>query len=239
MRPGNGSGAPGAPVLSARGITKEFPGVVANDAVDLDVRRGEVHTLLGENGAGKSTLAAVMSGLYRPDAGELLLDGRRVALQSPRDGLARGIGMVHQHFRLVEPFTVAENVALGDRGPTLRARYRRARRGASPSSANGSDCRSTHARGVGSLGRRAATGRDREDALPRRRDPAARRADRGADAAGSRRAVRHGAGDDRGRQGGRVHQSQARRSHGRVRSGHGHAQRSGHRRRAHRRHDRA
>ena len=115
VRPGNGSGAPGAPVLSARGITKEFPGVVANDAVDLDVRRGEVHTLLGENGAGKSTLAAVMSGLYRPDAGELLLDGRRVALQSPRDGLARGIGMVHQHFRLVEPFTVAENVALGDR----------------------------------------------------------------------------------------------------------------------------
>jgi simple sugar transport system ATP-binding protein len=119
VRPGNGSGAPGAPVLSARGITKMFPGVVANDAVDLDVRRGEVHTLLGENGAGKSTLAAVMSGLYRPDAGELLLDGQRVALQSPRDGLARGIGMVHQHFRLVEPFTVAENVALGDRAQPL------------------------------------------------------------------------------------------------------------------------
>ena len=115
VRPGNGSGAPGAPVLSARGITKEFPGVVANDAVDLDVRRGEVHTLLGENGAGKSTLAAVMSGLYRARRGELLLDGRRVALQSPRRPGRAGIGMVHQHFRLVEPFTVAENVALGDR----------------------------------------------------------------------------------------------------------------------------
>jgi simple sugar transport system ATP-binding protein len=103
-----------APVLSARGIVKRFPGVVANDGVDLDVRRGEVHTVLGENGAGKSTLAAVLSGYYRPDEGELRVDGERVTLHSPRDGLARGIGMVHQHFRLVDRFTVAENIALGD-----------------------------------------------------------------------------------------------------------------------------
>jgi simple sugar transport system ATP-binding protein len=103
-----------APVLTARGIVKRFPGVVANDGVDLDVRRGEVHTILGENGAGKSTLANVLSGLCRPDEGELCLDGERVTLHSPRDGLARGIGMVHQHFRLVDRFTVAENVALGD-----------------------------------------------------------------------------------------------------------------------------
>jgi simple sugar transport system ATP-binding protein len=103
-----------APVLSARGIVKRFPGVVANDGVDLDVRRGEVHTVLGENGAGKSTLAAVLSGHYRPDEGELRVDGERVTLHSPRDGLARGIGMVHQHFRLVDRFTVAENIALGD-----------------------------------------------------------------------------------------------------------------------------
>jgi simple sugar transport system ATP-binding protein len=103
-----------APVLSARGIVKRFPGVVANDGVDLDVRRGEVHTVLGENGAGKSTLAAVLSGHYRPDEGELRVDGERVTLHSPRDGLARGIGMVHQHFRLVDRFTVAENNAPGD-----------------------------------------------------------------------------------------------------------------------------
>jgi len=102
------------PVLTARGIVKRFPGVVANDGVDLDVTRGEVHTILGENGAGKSTLAAVLCGLYRPDEGEVRIDGERVTLHSPRDGLARGIGMVHQHFRLVDRFTVAENVALGD-----------------------------------------------------------------------------------------------------------------------------
>ncbi len=101
-------------MLTARGIVKRFPGVVANDGVDLDVRRGEVHTILGENGAGKSTLAAILCGLYRPDEGEVCVDGERVRLSSPRDGLAHGIGMVHQHFRLVDRFTVAENVALGD-----------------------------------------------------------------------------------------------------------------------------
>jgi simple sugar transport system ATP-binding protein len=110
--PGSVPGPP--PALSARGIVKQFPGVIANDHVDVDVRRGEVHTLLGENGAGKSTLAAVMCGLYRPEAGELFVDGERVVLHSPREGLAHGIGMVHQHFRLVDRFTVAENIALGD-----------------------------------------------------------------------------------------------------------------------------
>jgi general nucleoside transport system ATP-binding protein len=108
------------PVLSARGIVKAFPGVVANAGVDLDVRRGEVHALLGENGAGKSTLASVLAGLYQPDAGEIRRDGELVALRSPREALARGIGMVHQHFRLVRRFTVAENVALGDRSQPFR-----------------------------------------------------------------------------------------------------------------------
>ena len=103
------------PLLEARGITKTFPGVVANAGVDLALRRGEVHALLGENGAGKSTLASVLSGLYQPDAGVLLLDGAPQELRSPREALAHGIGMVHQHFRLVRRFTVAENVALGDR----------------------------------------------------------------------------------------------------------------------------
>jgi general nucleoside transport system ATP-binding protein len=101
--------------LEAVGVTKVFPGVVANAGVDLCLRRGEVHALLGENGAGKSTLASILTGLYQPDAGHLRRDGERVELRSPRDGLERGIAMVHQHFRLVERFTVAENVALGDR----------------------------------------------------------------------------------------------------------------------------
>ncbi|MEX1162736.1 MAG: ABC transporter ATP-binding protein [Nitriliruptor sp.] len=102
------------PALEAVGITKVFPGVVANDAVDLTLHRGEVHALLGENGAGKSTLASVLTGLYRPDGGELRRDGQPLTLRSPRDGLERGIGIVHQHFRLVQRFTVAENIALGD-----------------------------------------------------------------------------------------------------------------------------
>ena len=114
---------PGAPpAISARRIVKRFPGVVANDCVDVDLRRGEVHALLGENGAGKSTLAAVLCGLYVPEEGELLIDGVRTVLHSPRDGLARGIGMVHQHFRLIDRFTVAENVVLGDRTQSWRLR---------------------------------------------------------------------------------------------------------------------
>ena len=99
--------------LAARAVTKRFPGVVANDQVNFDLARGEVHTLLGENGAGKSTLASVLCGLYRPEAGQVVRDGKEIRLNSPRDGLAHGIAMVHQHFRLVDRFTVAENVVLG------------------------------------------------------------------------------------------------------------------------------
>ena len=103
----------GALALAARGVTKRFPGVVANDQVNFDLARGEVHTLLGENGAGKSTLASVLCGLYRPEAGQVVRDGKEIRLNSPRDGLTHGIAMVHQHFRLVDRFTVAENVVLG------------------------------------------------------------------------------------------------------------------------------
>jgi len=103
----------GALALAARGVTKRFPGVVANDQVNFDLARGEVHTLLGENGAGKSTLASVLCGLYRPEVGQVVRDGKEIRLNSPRDGLAHGIAMVHQHFRLVDRFTVAENVVLG------------------------------------------------------------------------------------------------------------------------------
>jgi ABC-type uncharacterized transport system ATPase subunit len=98
------------------GIVKRFPGVVANDGVDFELRAGEVHALLGENGAGKSTLSNILTGLYRPDAGILEVEGQKVSFTSPRDALEAGIGMVHQHFRLVPTFTVAENVVLGETG---------------------------------------------------------------------------------------------------------------------------
>jgi general nucleoside transport system ATP-binding protein len=96
------------------GITKRFPGVVANEDVHFEARVGEVHALLGENGAGKTTLSNVLTGLYRPDEGEIELYGEPAHFHSPRDALDAGICMVHQHFRLVDPFSVAENVLLGD-----------------------------------------------------------------------------------------------------------------------------
>src|SRR3989440_11755302 len=102
------------PAVALRGITKRFPAVVANDRVDFEAAAGEVHALLGENGAGKTTLSNILTGLYRPDEGEIFLLGRRAVFGSPRDALDAGIAMVHQHFRLVSPFTVAENVVLGD-----------------------------------------------------------------------------------------------------------------------------
>jgi len=96
-----------------QGITKRFPGVLANDGVDFGLEAGEVHALLGENGAGKSTLMSILTGLYRPDAGRVAIDGRTADFRAPRDAIRAGIGMVHQHFKLVAPFTVAENVLLG------------------------------------------------------------------------------------------------------------------------------
>ena len=108
--------------LEARNVTKRFPGVVANDAVDFTLRKGEIHALLGENGAGKSTLMNIIYGLYHPDEGEIYVDGERVKIEDPNDAIARGIGMVHQHFMLVPVFTVAENIVLGSevtRGPSL------------------------------------------------------------------------------------------------------------------------
>ena len=103
-----------APALEMRGITKRFPGVVANDGIDLSIRPGEIHALLGENGAGKSTLMNILYGLLTPDEGKILLDGKEVEIADPSDAIARGIGMVHQHFMLVPVFTVAENVVLGN-----------------------------------------------------------------------------------------------------------------------------
>lgn len=107
------SGMPRIDSLEMRGITKRFPGVLASDHVDFDVKSGEAHALLGENGAGKSTLMKILYGMYRPDEGAILLNGKPVNISSPTDSIRLGIGMIHQHFMLVPTLTVAENVALG------------------------------------------------------------------------------------------------------------------------------
>ncbi len=101
-------------ILELHGITKRFPGVLANDHIDLDLREGEIHALLGENGAGKTTLMNILYGLYKPDEGEIRVNGQKVEIHSPRDAIACGIGMVHQHFMLVPVFTGVDNVMLGD-----------------------------------------------------------------------------------------------------------------------------
>jgi general nucleoside transport system ATP-binding protein len=102
------------PVLELHGITKRFPGVLANDHIDFDLRRGEVHALLGENGAGKSTLMSILYGLYTADEGEILMNGEPVEITSPKAAIERGIGMVHQHFMLIPVMTVTENIVLAN-----------------------------------------------------------------------------------------------------------------------------
>lgn len=100
-------------IVEMRGITKQFPGVLANDQVDFELRRGEIHALLGENGAGKSTLMSVLAGLYKPEAGTIYVDGQPVSFNSPKDAIAMGLGMIHQHFTLIDSHTVTENILLG------------------------------------------------------------------------------------------------------------------------------
>src|ERR671917_6403 len=115
----NEAGRPGAPLVVLEGITKRFPGVLANDRVDLTLEEGEIHALVGENGAGKSTLMRVLYGLYPPDEGRILVRGAEVSMDSPRTAISHNIGMVHQHFVLVDRFTVTENIILGAEGGAL------------------------------------------------------------------------------------------------------------------------
>lgn len=111
--------------VEMRGIVKRFPGVLANDRVDLDLRVGEIHALLGENGAGKSTLMSALAGLYKPEAGTIRVQGQLVSFNSPRDAIARGLGMIHQHFTLVPSQTVTENVLLGLNEPRFLMNLRK------------------------------------------------------------------------------------------------------------------
>src|SRR4030067_377100 len=114
----------GEAFIQPHAITKRFPGVTANDQVDLTVRRGAIHAIVGENGAGKSTLMRILYGLYQPDAGTISVKGRTVVIDGPRAALDLGIGMVHQHFMLIPVFTVAENVILGNALTTPSGRPR-------------------------------------------------------------------------------------------------------------------
>jgi len=102
----------GLPLISMRNIVKRFPGVTANDQINLDLYSGQIHALLGENGSGKTTLMSILTGLYRPTEGVISVEGKEKKFTSPRDAIDSGIGMVHQHFKLIESFTVAENIAL-------------------------------------------------------------------------------------------------------------------------------
>ncbi len=115
-------------VVEMRGITKAFPGILANDNVNLQLKKGEIHALLGENGAGKSTLMSVLFGFYQPEAGEIYVRGKKVEIKSPNIAHELGIGMVHQHFQLIDNFTVVENIILGDEPGGFLVDYDRARK---------------------------------------------------------------------------------------------------------------
>ena len=180
---------PASTPSSCVGITKRFPGVVANDDIHLRVRRGEVHALCGENGAGKSTLMKILYGMQQPDEGVIRVDGAEVAFRSPADAIRAGIGMVHQHFMLADNLTVRRTCVLGAEGV---ARHRR--RGPAPDRragpARGPARRAGHAAGAPRRGGPAAGG-DPQGALPRRPHGDPGRAHGRPGAAGGRRAVRH------------------------------------------------
>ena len=221
-------------------ITKRFPGIVANDDITLQLRKGEIHALLGENGAGKSTLMSVLFGLYQAEEGVIKKDGREVQIKDPNDANALGIGMVHQHFKLVECFSVLDNIIMGVEpcklGFLQKKDAREARAGAVGEIRPAR--RSGRAGGGHHRGHAAAHG-DSEDAVPRKRNPDLRRAHRRAHAAGNRRADAHHAQPGRRGQEHSVHIPQAERNHGCGRPLHRAAQGQVHRHGEHRRHHRA
>ena len=217
--------------IELRGIVKRFPGVVANDGVDLTVRAGTVHAIVGENGAGKSTLMKTLYGAHRPDEGTITVDGVERQFHSPRDAIEAGIGMVFQHFMLADNFTVWENVVLGDEpGTPFAARHpqgpqadRRPLGPVRPRRAAGRARRRPRRRP-------APAGRDPQGALPGRSHHHPRRAHRRARAPGGRRAVRRAARAHRPGLDGHLHLPQARRGARRGRRHHRHPRRPDRRR---------
>ena len=166
-------------------ITKRFPGIIANDDITLQLRHGEIHALLGENGAGKSTLMSVLFGLYQPEKGEIRKDGETVSIRNPNDATALGIGMVHQHFKLVECFTVLDNIILGVE-PTKFGflQKKEARQKVLALSERYGLARRPRRKGGGYHRWDAAAHGNPQNALPRQRNPDFRRTDRRPDAAG-------------------------------------------------------
>ena len=173
--------------LRATGISKTYGTVRANAEVDVDIRPGEIHAILGENGAGKSTLMRILYGMEVPDSGQIELEGKPIVLRSPREAIKLGIGMVHQHFMLVPTLTVLENLILGNqtagRG-VLNLRSARAHCGAGEPL---SSFRRSRSKGQSAFGRRTTTRRNSQGLGPPREDPDPGRANRGVDAAGDRR----------------------------------------------------
>src|SRR6476646_6588544 len=128
LTPAGSATAAASPAVKLTGITKRFPGVVANSDINIEVRRGTVHALVGENGAGKSTLMKTLYGMHQPDEGTIAIDGSPVSFHSPADAIAAGIGMVHQHFMLADNLTVWENIVLGSEPTTgIRLNVKQAR----------------------------------------------------------------------------------------------------------------
>ena len=213
--------------LELRGVTKAFPGVLANDHVSFAVRPGEIHALLGENGAGKSTLVKMIYGVLQPDAGEIRFDGQAVHIPNPRAARAMGIGMVFQHFSLFDAMTVLENIALGldERlsQAELEKRIREVLARYGLSSTRTGRCRRCQ-RG------RAAADRDRPGAAAEPEAADHGRADQRADAAGGDAAVRDAAEPGEERLLDPLHQPQAARDQGALRRGDDPARRQGGRR---------
>ena len=211
--------------LALKGIRKSFDGVVVLDDAEFSGKAGEVHALLGENGAGKSSLMNVAAGLYAPEAGHIFINGEPVALSGPAEARAYGIGMVHQHFKLVMPFTVAENILLANRTSAYRAGIKEIRAAIKKQSDElGFDARSRppHRYAVGGA---AAAGRDRQGAGRRRQNPDPRRADRGVDRRRGGAIARHRAAAGARRHRGGPDHPQAQRSEALRRCRHHHAPR--------------
>ncbi len=223
---GSPSAATRPAAIELRGIDKSFGAVHANKNVNLTIAKGSIHGIIGENGAGKSTLMSILYGFYTADSGEILINGNPVKIHGSHDAIAAGIGMVHQHFMLVEPFTVLENVMLGaEGGALLRAGAGKARAELITAGARlrpQRRCQRAHLRPAG---RRAAARRDPEGAVPPLRHPDPGRADRRADAAGDRSAVPDPARPQRARRHHRPHHPQAARDPGHHRHRLGHARR--------------